>query len=114
MASFDDGRRRDREGQPPRSLLLTPLSTVVVVLSKNVADYADEVSNVIGQPIGTLVLTGSVITIELALVASTMLKGESNPTLARDSMFSVLMIALTGVTGVCNIIVAIRQGRMSS
>ncbi len=92
---------------------LAILSTVVVVLSKNVADYADEVSEVIGQPIGTLVLTGSVITIELALVASTMLKGESNPTLARDSMFSVLMIALTGVTGICNIIVAIRQGRMA-
>ncbi len=92
---------------------LVILSTVVVVLSKNVADYADEVSEVIGQPIGTLVLTGSVITIELALVASTMLKGEANPTLARDSMFSVLMIALTGVTGICNIIVAIRQGRMA-
>ena len=92
---------------------LVILSTVVVVLSKNVADYADEVSEVIGQPIGTLVLTGSVITIELALVASTMLQGEANPTLARDSMFSVLMIALTGVTGICNIIVAIRQGRMA-
>ncbi len=92
---------------------LAILSTVVVVLSKNVADYADEVSEVIGQPIGTLVLTGSVISIELALVASTMLKGEANPTLARDSMFSVLMIALTGVTGICNIIVAIRQGRMA-
>ena len=92
---------------------LAILSTVVVVLSKNVADYADDVSEVIGQPFGTLVLTGSVITIELALVASTMLKGESNPTLARDSMFSVLMIALTGITGICNIIVAIRQGRMA-
>ena len=89
------------------------LSTVVVVLSKNVADNADEVAEVIGQPFGTLVLTGSVITIELALVASTMLNGESNPTLARDSMFSVLMIALTGITGVCNIIAAVRQGRVA-
>ena len=89
------------------------LSGIVVVLSKNVADNADEVAEFIGQPFGTLVLTGSVITIELALVASTMLSGESNPTLARDSMFSVLMIALTGVTGVCNIIAAVRQGRVA-
>ncbi len=89
------------------------LSVIVIVLSNNVAKHADDVAEVIGQPFGTLVLTGSVITIELALVASTMLKGESNPTLARDSMFSVLMIALTGVVGVCNIISAIRQGRIA-
>ena len=89
------------------------LSTIVIVLSNDVAKHADDVAEVIGQPFGTLVLTGSVITIELALVASTMLKGESNPTLARDSMFSVLMIALTGVVGVCNIIAAIRQGRIA-
>ena len=89
------------------------LSVIVIVLSNNVAKHADDVAEVIGQPFGTLVLTGSVITIELALVASTMLKGESNPTLARDSMFSVLMIALTGVVGVCNIISAIRQGHIA-
>nr|WP_255616069.1 hypothetical protein [Synechococcus sp. MU1642] len=46
-----------------------------------------------------MVLTGSMIVIELALIASTMLTGETNPTLARDSMFSVLMIVLTEVKG---------------
>ena len=58
-------------------------------------------------------LTGSVIVIELALIASTMLTGESNPTLARDSMFSVLMIVLTGVKGMTLIVAARvqRQGR---
>lgn len=58
-------------------------------------------------------LTGSVIVIELALIASTMLTGDSNPTLARDSMFSVLMIVLTGVKGVTVIVAARvqRQGR---
>ena len=37
-----------------------------------------------------------------------MLTGESNPTLACDSMFSVVMITLTGVTGVSNVISALK------
>ena len=71
-------------------------------------------AELIGQPYGTLVLTAAVITIELALVASTMLTGESSPTLARDSMFSVVMIALTGVTGLCNVLAAVRRGTLGS
>jgi len=94
---------------------LAVLSAIVLLLSKGVADQADRVAELIGQPFGTLVLTAAVMTIELALVASTMLTGEANPTLARDSMFSVVMIALTGVTGLCNVIAAWRQrGRLGS
>ena len=77
------------------------------------AHHADQLAERLGEPLGTLVLTGSVIVIELALIASTMLTGDSNPTLARDSMFSVLMIVLTGVKGVTVIVAARvqRQGR---
>ena len=74
---------------------------MVVVLSLQVARQAELLAEELGEPFGTLVLTGSVIVIELALIGSTMLTGESNPTLARDSMFSVLMVALTGITGLC-------------
>ena len=80
------------------------LSLLILLLAKRVASHADQLAEKLGEPIGTLVLTGSVILIELALVSSTMLSGESNPTLARDSMFSVLMIVLTGVKGVTLII----------
>ena len=99
----------------PTGIVLTGLgllSGVVLLLSKNVANQADRVAELIGQPYGTLVLTAAVMTIELALVASTMLTGESNPTLARDSMFSVVMIALTGITGLCNVLAAMRRGAL--
>ena len=101
----------------PTAIVLTGLgvlSGVVLLLSKSVAIQADWVAELIGQPYGTLVLTAAVITIELALVASTMLTGESNPTLARDSMFSVVMIALAGVTGLCNVLAAVRRGTLGS
>ena len=101
----------------PTAIVLTGLgllSGVVLLLSKSVANQADRVAELIGQPYGTLVLTAAVMTIELALVASTMLTGESNQTLARDSMFSVVMIALTGVTGLCNVLAAVRRGTLGS
>lgn len=88
---------------------LVILSSVILILSSSVVVYADRVAERIGQPYGTLVLTAAVMTIELSLVASTMLTGESNPTLARDSMFSVVMITLTGVTGVSNVISALKR-----
>ena len=89
------------------------LSLLVLLMARGVAHHADQLAERLGEPLGTLVLTGSVIVIELALIASTMLTGDSNPTLARDSMFSVLMIVLTGVKGVTVIVAARvqRQGR---
>ena len=89
------------------------LSVLVLLMARGVAHHADQLAEQLAEPLGTLVLTGSVIVIELALIASTMLTGDSNPTLARDSMFSVLMIVLTGVKGVTLIVAARfqRQGR---
>ena len=45
------------------------------------------------------ILTLAVISIEVIMVAAVMLTGENNPTLARDTMFSVLMIVLNGMLG---------------
>ena len=92
---------------------LALLSLLVLLMARGIAHHADQLAEQLGEPLGTLVLTGSVIVIELALIASTMLTGESNPTLARDSMFSVLMIVLTGVKGMTLIVAARvqRQGR---
>lgn len=93
---------------------LSILSSVVLLLSSSVVGHADRVADRVGQPYGTLILTAAVMTIELSLVASTMLTGESNPTLARDSMFSVVMITLTGVTGVSNVISALKRRALVS
>ncbi|MBV2351944.1 sodium:calcium antiporter [Synechococcus sp. HK05] len=87
------------------------LSAVVLVLATRVAHHADELALKLGEPYGTLILTASAIVVELALIASTMTTGEQNPTLARDSMFAVLMIALTGVKGISIFLAAQEQVR---
>ena len=99
--------------QPATSVLLglALLSGVVLLLATRVAHHADELALKLGEPYGTLILTGSAIVVELALIAGTMTTGEQNPTLARDSMFAVLMIALTGVKGVSIFLAAQEQER---
>jgi Ca2+:H+ antiporter len=63
----------------------------------------------LGEPLGTLVMTIAVTTIEVAIVISLMLHGENNPTLAREAVFSVVMIVCTGIIGLCLLIGAIRH-----
>jgi Ca2+:H+ antiporter len=87
------------------------LSGIVLLLATRVAHHADDLAVQLGEPYGTLILTGASIVVELALIASTMTTGEQNPTLARDSMFAVLMIALTGVKGITIFLAAQEQER---
>ena len=64
-----------------------------------VVHHAEDIAHVLGEPLGTLILTLAVIGIEVALVVAVMLGGQAEPTAARDTMFSVLMLALNLVLG---------------
>ena len=76
--------------------------------SFGVVRHAEAVAEKLGEPYGTLVLTFSVIIIEVALLASIMLHGGNNPTLARDAMFATLMIVLNGMVGAALLMGALR------
>jgi Ca2+:H+ antiporter len=65
----------------------------------SVVHHADCLAIKYGEPYGTLILTLSAITIEVVMISAAMLHGENNPTLARDMMFAVMMIALNGLIG---------------
>ena len=64
-----------------------------------VVRHADALAEILGEPYGTLVLTLSVISIEVLMISSVMLNAENNPTMARDTMFGVVMIAMNGMVG---------------
>lgn len=72
----------------------------ILTLAFGVVRHADCLAVRLGEPYGTLILTLSVIGIEAAMMAALMITGEDNPTLARDTMFSVIMIVLTGILGI--------------
>ena len=73
---------------------------VVLGSCLNVVRHADGVAEVIGEPYGTLVLTLSVTAIEVTSISAVMLHGANNPTLVRDTLFSVIMVILGGMAGV--------------
>ncbi len=74
------------------------LFAVILWSAFGVVEVADGLAERVGEPLGTLVLTLSIVVIEVALVASVM-SGASDPTLGRDTMFAVLMLVLNGVVG---------------
>src|SRR3982074_2120245 len=63
--------------------------------------HAELIAERIGEPFGTLLLTLAVTIIEVALIATIMLGEKDVPTLARDTVFAVVMIVCNGLVGIC-------------
>ncbi|MEM1362135.1 MAG: calcium:proton antiporter [Pseudomonadota bacterium] len=76
-----------------------------------VVHHAEKLAELLGEPYGTLILTLSVVGIEVSLIAAIMLTGDSNPTLARDTMYAVVMIVLNGLVGVSLLVGALKYGQ---
>src|SRR5437773_8771843 len=85
------------------------LFAVILWSAVSVARHADCLAIKWSEPYGTLVLTLSAITIEVVMVSTAMLHGENNPTLGRDAIFSVMMIALNGFVGLSLLIGGLRH-----
>jgi len=75
----------------------------------SVVRHADCLAIKCGEPYGTLILTLSAITIEVMMISAAMLHGKNNPTLARDMMFAVIMIALNGLIGLSLLLGGLRH-----
>jgi len=71
--------------------------------------HAESLAILLGEPFGTLILTLSVIGVEVLMISAVMLTGEERPALARDTMFSVVMILLGGMTGISLLLGGLRH-----
>jgi Ca2+:H+ antiporter len=81
------------------ALLLAWLFSISLLASFGVVRHADNIAHVLGEPLGTLVLTIAVTGIEVMTIAAVMYQTQGQSTLARDSMFAVVMIVLNGMVG---------------
>ena len=75
------------------------LFATVLGSSLSVVRHADQLAVLLGEPFGTLILTVSITLIEVVSISAIMMHGENNPTLARDTLFAVVMIILNGMVG---------------
>ena len=80
------------------------LFVVILLAAFAVVRHAEGLATMVGEPFGTLILTLSVITIEVAMISAVMLSGGDNPTLARDTMYAVIMIVMNGLVGLALLI----------
>ncbi len=107
---FGDALFSDLSSPLMGSLLFLWLFPVMLWLAFAVVRHADGLAVLLGEPYGTLILTVSVISIEVIMISAIMITGENNPTLARDTLFSVLMIVLNGMVGLTLILGGLRHG----
>lgn len=97
---FGDGWLADLSSGLRFSALFGWLFIVMLWLAFSVVRHADCLAVRLGEPYGTMILTVSVISIEVVVIAAVMVTGENVPSLARDTIFSVLMIVINGLLGV--------------
>ncbi|MFO1160440.1 MAG: ionic transporter y4hA [Reyranellaceae bacterium] len=90
-------------------LSLAGLGVLVAVVFAAV-HHADVIAHRTGEPYGTLVLTVAVTVIEVALILSIMLAGKGQPSLARETVYAVIMVVCNGVVGLCLVVGGLRYG----
>jgi Ca2+:H+ antiporter len=79
----------------------------------SVVRHADHVAMRLGEPYGTLVLTLSITSIEVISISTAMLHGQNDPALARDTIFSVVMIIMNGMIGLSLLVGGLRHREQS-
>jgi Ca2+:H+ antiporter len=88
----------------PSAVGLVFAAVLLVILFGTVfaaVHHAEVIAERIGEPYGTLLLTLAVTIIEVALIATMMLGEKEVTTLARDTVFAVVMIVCNGLVGIC-------------
>jgi Ca2+:H+ antiporter len=76
--------------------------------------HAEVLAVRLGEPFGSILLAIAVTVIEVALIVSIMLSGKAgSEAVARDTIFSAVMIALNGVIGLCLVFGAQRHHEQS-
>ncbi|MDO3380598.1 calcium:proton antiporter [Gilvimarinus algae] len=96
---FGDSWLTDLSSTLRSSMLFVWLFAVILWCASGVVKEADHLAELLGEPIGTLVLTLSIVIVEVVLIAAVVFGSEAASTLGRDTMFAVLMIVLNGVVG---------------
>lgn len=97
-------------------LLVTALIIIVGVIlicAFGVVHEAEHLARRLGDPYGSLVLTLSIVLIEVVLIAAVLLGPGEHATIARDSVMAVSMIILNAVIGLCLLVAGLRHGSLA-
>ena len=99
----------------PTPLLIGALAAIIAVIlvcAFGVVHEAEHLARRLGDPYGSLVLTLSIVLIEVVLISAVMLGPGEHATIARDSVMAVSMIILNAAIGLSVLAGALRHGRL--
>lgn len=79
---------------------INALALVGILFSAfSVVRHADVLAHRLGEPYGSLILSLSVVILEVSLISALMATGDAAPTLMRDTLYSIIMIVTGGLVG---------------
>jgi Ca2+:H+ antiporter len=97
-------------GQPVTLVaVLAVICGVILAAAVAIVRHAEVLAHRLGEPAGTLLLTLTITGLEVAMVAFVMSTGVEKPTLARDTMFAVVMLVLNGFLGLALLLGGLRH-----
>ncbi|WP_344883521.1 calcium:cation antiporter [Zhihengliuella alba] len=95
---------------PALVAVLVAIVLVIIACAFGVVAQAEHLAHRLGDPYGTLVLTLSIVLIEVILISAVMLGPGEHATIARDSVMAVSMIILNLVVGAALLVGGLRHG----
>jgi Ca2+:H+ antiporter len=97
-------------GSKPPAVILVLAGVLLAGSVLAAVHHAEVVAHRVGEPYGSLVLAVAVTVIEVALIVTLMVSGDSkSSTLARDTVFAAVMITCNGIVGLAVLIGALRR-----
>ena len=106
--AFDAALLGNLQGTLVPALLLLWLFGAMLLASFAVVRHAESLGEIFGEPYGTLILTLAITVIEVMMIAAVMLAGPPVSTLARDTMFAVVVIVFNGMAGLALLVGGLR------
>ncbi|HFP2561469.1 TPA: sodium-potassium/proton antiporter ChaA [Escherichia coli] len=90
-----------RSSQTLPVVIAINLLALIGILSSafSVVRHADVLAHRLGEPYGSLILSLSVVILEVSLISALMATGDAAPTLMRDTLYSIIMIVTGGLVG---------------
>ena len=104
VVMFQIGRRSwlaDPISAPVAIIGFVVLFSTILLAAFGVVREADHLAHKLGEPYGTLILTLTIVAIEVILISAVMVGPRQSDTIGRDSIFAVMMIIMNLVTGIC-------------
>ena len=93
-------------------MVLAGVVAIISICSFGVVTQAEKLAQRMGDPYGSLVLTISIVLIEVILVSAVMLGPGDHTTIGRDSVMAVSMIIMNLVIGVAVLLATRRHGSL--